>query len=459
MTDVRLPLRGIALFASGSAGMGIWATVPGLLLLYFLTDVLAVPPLAAGLALLLPSLAEVVLRPWMGRLSDVDRAGSGHRRRLMLVGCGVALAFVVMFAVPAGLDGTPAAVWVAVAFVVGNVLYTGYHVPYLATPADLGIGYHERTRLMGYRNVVITVGVLLCGVAAPLLTGEDPGVGDYARMGLVLGAVMLVAMLAGVTGVARLTRAAPAAPVPPGTRGGLLVALRDRQFRALTASYLTVAITMHLLLAGLPYFAAHDLGRPDLTPVLVAAFMGPAVVATPLWVLVTRRLGKQRGLLTAQAAFVVGALVPAVGAGAGLPVLVAAMVVLGVAFAGMQLLPLSMVPDVVAASGPGGAARAGSYTGVWTAAEATGGALGPYLYSLCLAAGGFVASSAGEETTQSPGALAAVRIGFTVVPAALMTVALVLQRRYTLDRSVRTHHQAEASRRTASRSSSGVRSL
>lgn len=438
MTNVRLPLRALVPFAAGSIGMGIWVTVPGIFLLYFLTDVLAVPPQAAGLALLLPNVVNVVLHPWVGRISDANLVTAGHRRQLMSIGCVVVLVFVAMFAVPSDLHGTTAAIWVAVALVAGNLLYSCYQVSYLATPADLGIGYHERTRLMGYRSVVITVSVLLAGVAAPAVAGDDPGVGDYTRMALWLGAVMLAAMLVGITGVARLSRAAPGTPAEPGHRDGLLVALRDRQFRALTASYLTVGITMHLVLAAMPYFAEYELGRSSLTTVLIAAFMAPAVLTTPLWVLVARRLGKQLSLLVAQAAFVAGSLVLALGAAAGLPLLIAAVAVLGVAFAAMQLMPLSMVPDVIAAAGPAGAAGAGSYTGVWTAAEATGGALGPYVYSACLTAGGFAASSAGQHTTQSPGALAAVRYGFTLVPAVLMTIAIVLQRRYTLDKRAHT---------------------
>ena len=86
MTEIRLPLRALVPFATGSIGMGIWVTVPGILLLYFLTDVLAVPPATAGLALLIPNIADIVLHPWMGRVSDTDRAAAGHRRRLMLAG-------------------------------------------------------------------------------------------------------------------------------------------------------------------------------------------------------------------------------------------------------------------------------------------------------------------------------------------------------------------------------------
>lgn len=104
------------------------------------------------------------------------------------------------------------------------------------------------------------------------------------------------------------------------------------------------------------------------------------------------------------------------------------------AFAGMQLLPFSMLPDVIRAAGSTGA---GTYTGVWTATEATGAALGPYAYALCLTVGGFVASTAGESPVQPDAALAAVRYGFGLLPAVAMLAALLLQRRYTLDATAR----------------------
>ncbi|WP_229401565.1 MFS transporter [Micromonospora okii] len=430
----RGPLLG---FATGSLGMGVWVTVPGLLLLYFLTDVLAVTPWLAGLALLAPKVADVLLHPWVGHRCDVELARRGDRRRLLLAGCALPVAFAALFAVPGGLTGAPAAAWVVVCFVAGNLLFAAYQVPYLATPADLRIGYHERTRLMAFRMVVLTLGILVAGLLAPLLTGGDAATrAGYQRMGLLLGAGTLAAMAVGVAGVARLRRAAgtlPAAHAPGGWRA-LTAALRDRQFRWLVAAYLAMSTTTHLVLAGVPYYAEYELGRPALTTVLVAAFVAPALLVTTAWLAVARRVGKQRALLTAQAAFAAGSAVLAVGRPAGLPVLVAAVAVLGVAFAGMQLLPFAMMPDVIRAAGATGA---GTYTGVWTATEATGAALGPYAYALCLAAGGFVASAAGDPVAQPDTALAAIRYGFGLLPVVSMLAALLLQRRYTLDGAAR----------------------
>ncbi|MCP3784824.1 MFS transporter [Micromonospora sp. A3M-1-15] len=432
-----LPRGPLAGFAAGSLGMGVWVTVPGLLLLYFLTDVLAVAPWLAGLTLLLPKIADVLLHPWIGHRCDVEQARRGHRRRLLLAGCALPLAFAALFAVPGGLDGASAAAWVAVFFVAGNLLFAAYQVPYLATPADLRIGYHERTRLMAFRMVVLTLGILVSGLLAPLLAGGDDATrAGYLRMAALLAVGMLAAMAVGVVGIDRLRRTAAVA-APPHRAGGwstLVASLRDRQFRWLVGAYLAMSTTTHLVLAGVPYYAEYELGRPKLTTVLVAAFVAPALLVTPAWLAVSRRVGKQRALLAAQLAFAVGALVLAVGRPAGLPVLVGAVAVLGVAFAGMQLLPFSMLPDVIRAADTD---RAGTYTGVWTATEATGAALGPYAYALCLAAGGFVASTAGQAVTQSAGALAAIRYGFGLLPAAVMVVAVLLQRRYTLDRAAR----------------------
>ena len=110
----RLPRGPLLGFAAGSVGMGVWVTVPGLLLLYFLTDVLAVAPWLAGLALLLPKIADVLLHPWVGHRCDVDQARRGDRRRLLLLGCALPVAFAALFAVPGGCTGAPAAAWVAV---------------------------------------------------------------------------------------------------------------------------------------------------------------------------------------------------------------------------------------------------------------------------------------------------------------------------------------------------------
>lgn len=438
-----LRARGTVHYAAGSVGMGIYATVPGLLLLYFLTDTLAVTPWLAGATLLAPKVLDILLHPLIGSLSDRGRTRQGSRRRLLVTGCLLAVGFAAIFAVPS-FARTPqyaAAAWVGIWFTIANTLFALYQVPYLATPTDIAVGYHERTRIMSFRMVALTLGILVGGALAPLLAGRGSGVAGYASMALTLGAVMLLFQVVGLRGVRRL------APPAPQRSGDLLpypghgepfkapwaVLRGNGTFRVLVGAYLLMSTTSHLVLAGLPYFAKYALGRPALTTVLVASFVAPALLATPVWFRISRRLGKQPCLLVAQGGFVAGSALMLAGSWIHVGVVVLAALVLGVAFSAMQLFPFSMVPDVVRDSGPAELERAGAYSGVWTATEAVGGAAGPYLYSGALALGGFVASRAGEVVHQSAQANAAVVLGFTVLPMLLMTASLLIQRRYSLD--------------------------
>ncbi|NKZ09247.1 MFS transporter [Actinomadura latina] len=417
--------------------MGVWVTVPGLLLLYFMTHTLGVSPVLAGLTLLLPKIIDAVAHPLFGTLSDRQARRAGHRRGMLRWGLLLALAWIGLFSVPSGVSGWSAALWVGGFYIAGNVLYACFQVPYLTTPSDLRIGYHERTRVFMYRMLLLTVGLLGAGVAAPALVSSGER-GAYARMAVLLAGALVVTGVVAVVFVRRLTDRC-GFRIPDGHGHSALadvrIAWRDREFRTLVLSYLFTSVTVHLFLAAVPFYTEYMLDDEGFTAVLMGAFLVPAAIAGPIWSKVSQRTGKQRALLLCQGAFVLGPLALWPGDAMGLPATVAVIAVLGAAFAGLQLFSFSLVPDVVAAAESRGTARAGAYTGVWTATDATGTAIGPYVYSAALAIGGFVSTTDGHAIAQSDSAVLAILIGVTVVPAALMAVAVAFQTRFSLDRA------------------------
>lgn len=424
-------------YASGSLGMGVWVTVPGLLLLYFMTHTLGVSPFLAGLTLLLPKILDAIVHPWFGSVSDRHARRDGHRRRMLRWGLLLAFAWIGLFTVPSAFTGWSAALWVGGFYILGNVLYACFQVPYLTTPSDLKIGYHERTRVFMYRMLLLTVGLLGAGVAAPALVSGGAR-SDYARMSVLLAGVLVVTGLLAIVFIRRLADRS-GFRVPDGGHAhsvldDLKITWRDRDFRFLTLSYLFTGITTHIFLAAVPFYTEYSFDDERLTAVFMGAFLVPAAVAGPVWKKVSERTGKQRALLFCQGVFVVGSLALWPGEAMGPGPTVAVIAVLGTAFAGLQLFAFSLIPDIVAAAESRGTARAGAYTGVWTATEATGTAIGPYVYSAVLAAGGFVSTTEGQAVAQTDSALLALLIGVTLVPAALMVVAVAFQRRFALDR-------------------------
>ena len=78
--SVRLSPRTIVLYAIGSLGTGGYATLPGLVLTYFLTDNLGVAALAAGLIVTAAKIWDVLIDPLIGAASDRQFARTGSRR-------------------------------------------------------------------------------------------------------------------------------------------------------------------------------------------------------------------------------------------------------------------------------------------------------------------------------------------------------------------------------------------
>src|SRR4051795_10811087 len=107
----------------GSVATGSFGTVPGLLLLPYLTDRLGVTAGLAGLVVFLPKAWDVILNPVAGRISDRS-TNPGGRRRPFLIRSGtlLALAFVLLFTGPTSPTGL-ATTWVVVLFIACATAY------------------------------------------------------------------------------------------------------------------------------------------------------------------------------------------------------------------------------------------------------------------------------------------------------------------------------------------------
>lgn len=418
-------------YALGGVATGSFGTVPGLMLLPYLTERLGVSAATAGFVVFAPKAWDVVLNPVAGRISDRSRHPAGPRRPFLLRGgLALAAAFALIFAGPAAPE-VVAAAWVLVTFLIAATAYAFFQVPYVAMPAEMTDDPVVRTRLMTWRVAVLALAIMVSGGLAPLIRNAVGPERGYAVMGV--GVAVLISV--GAVGAWWGTRSAPVGR-PSGLAATLPQQLRlvaaDADFRALLATFVVQALATGAMLAGVDYVARHVLGDPGAGSVLFVCFVAPALVCTPLWERVAGRVGKRGGYAAASVLLAVGAFA-LVGAREVPEWAVAvAVAVVGVGYAGAQMLPLAMLPDVAAADAArSGDNRIGLYTGVWTAGETLGLALGPFGYGLVLAAGGYV-SSTDAHATQPESALSAIVLGFSVLPGALVLASLVALFRYRL---------------------------
>ncbi|REJ05306.1 MFS transporter [Microbacterium bovistercoris] len=429
----------VARYAIGSLGTGGFATLPGLVLVYYLTDSLGVTALAAGAIVTAAKVWDVLIDPVIGGLSDRSYARTGTRRWFMVLGgIGLPLFFVLTFAVPGSLSAVPAAAWVLLAFMLAATCFSLFQVPYIALPAELTDDYRERTRLLTWRVVVLTLAILLFGAGGPELRGlfpDDPLRG-YLVMAVVAGVVLGVGMLISAT----VAPKRPALPVVPGAsigthyRDGVRVLRQSQPFRALLLTFMLQGLATGLMLAAAQYVARwvlHDEGA--VTPLFVA-LIAPALLMAPVWKVVADRTGKERAFRLASLVFLLATLVLMVMVWLPGWWILAPVALAGAAYAGMQTLPMAMLPDVIAhdRSTGGGENRSGVFSGVWTAGETTGMALGATVLSIVLALSGYVESTAGVAVEQPAAAVAGIAVAFSALPAVLMVLSLVTLSRYRL---------------------------
>jgi GPH family glycoside/pentoside/hexuronide:cation symporter len=391
----RVPRSIIAAFSIGSLGTGIYLTVPSVLLLYYMTEQLGVSPGLAGVAVFLPRLWDLATDPFMGWISDRTRSPIGRRRPYLLAGAILtSLSFVFLFSAPEFKSEWTSFWYVFLVYIASATAYTVFAVPYLSMPAEMSTDSHERSSIMAWRMTFAMVGVLAGSASAPaLLEAFGGGRHGYAAMGWTLGAICALSMLVAFFG----TRRAPVHEVPEEQAEGVsvLVAFRDTRFRLLSLAYFIQLGGFGVFTAASPYFVVYVTGHSegDIGSLFLCLLAG-TLVSIFAWNLLGRAIGKTR-------AYMLAALVAIIGLGSLLlpmsmlswPIILMLTIIIGAGFGGMQLMPFAMLTDIINLVRSEGDDAAGAFTGVWTAVEKGGLALGPVIVGALLGASGFQSGS------------------------------------------------------------------
>ncbi|MFJ3725219.1 MFS transporter [Streptomyces sp. NPDC090045] len=472
-------------YASGSLVTGTFTTLPGLLLLPYLTDTLGVGAALAGAIVFVPKAWDALLNPLVGRASDRTRTRWGARRPYVLgAGLAMALAFALTFA--GLLPGTAGAWFTAAGYFLTATAFAFFQVPYVAMPAELADRDEDRMRLVGGRVAVIGVAALVTGAAAPALVEAGGGglaghrwVGVFGAAVIALGALWVFAGTSGAGRSGRVLesepgscRRSPVWPTGPGTHARRVVVGRRRSasppssalrshapgpagpalraddatsttfpslrrqfaaargnpsFMALLRCVVVQSVATGVLLAGAPYFADHVLHDSAGVGPMVAAFVAPNLLTLPLW----SRLRGRRGHALASALFAAGCLLFLAAPVLPPAAVLATMALAGTGHAGQLLFLYAMLPECIADDTARTERRqAGVLSGLFTTGEGLGVALGPFLYGLVLQLSGYVSSGTGRAAEQSATAELGMLASFALLPALATAGAVVLLRGY-----------------------------
>ncbi|MFQ5666261.1 MAG: MFS transporter [Candidatus Binatia bacterium] len=428
-----LPAYVKAGFALGDHTVNIQLATVSLFFLFFLTDVVGLPPSQAGLVLLVGRAVDAITDPLMGRISDRTRWRLGRRRPYFLLGAPLfGLTFALLWS-PSGLrSGAGVFFFYAVTYVLNTLASTVLAVPYMALLPELALGYHERTSMNTFRATGAVLAILAAAVGMPALVqafgGGAPG---YEAAGWVFGFWVALPWL--VVYAVTWERPGFRKPVSGSFLANARRLVQHRSYRILAALFLSSRISVDVSAAMLIFYFTYWVRRPQDFPAAFVLLLTGVVFSLPFWLRLSRRVDKR-------SIFIAGALIWAsmlVGVLLYRPehsrvVILAICALSGVGYAVADLMPWSMLGDVIDQDELfSGERREGMYVGFFTFLRKLGGALGVALAGVALEGAGFVHGAA----AQTEAALWAMRSLASVAPIVFLLIASWIAWHYPLTRA------------------------
>jgi len=366
-----------------------------------------VPLATLGALLLATRLADALIDPLLGRLSDrLYRRSPATLLAWAALACGLMGAGFALLFFPPLRSGDGLLVVSAVLLMLTYASFSAVTLSHQAWGALLGGDALRQSRLVAWREGLGLVGVLLASVA-PVLWGLD------VMVGLFWG-TLLLGWLA--------WRAAPrpAADAITGTvaeAGDLWQPWQRAPFRRLLAVFMLNGIASAVPATLVLFFVQDRLqASASMEPLFLGSYFLSAALSMPLWLAAVRRFGLARSWLGGMG-LAVAVFVWASTLGSGDAWLFIAICVLSGAALGADLvMPGAMLAGLIARAGDLGRTQ-GAYYGWWNFATKLNLALAA---GLALPLLGFYGYAPGAR---EPQALQALTVAYCLLPCVLKLAA------------------------------------
>ena len=406
-----------------------------IVLLYFLVTFVKIEPVIAGALLFGSKILDVLTDPPMGMLSDKTQSRFGRRRPYLLGAaffCG--LSFALLFNIPE-TSTTFTYLFIVAALAMYALAYTAFQVPYMAMPAEMTDDYHERTKIMSWRVVFMTLGNMAGFAGAPALVGM---LGDdrmaYNQMGMVYGVLIAATMFVCFFGTAHARQtSATEQRVPLSTHLSWLV--RNKPLMILMGTKIAIYTGLSANIAVALFFISSVL---KMGPAMLGLFGGvqalTSIAFMPVCAWASKKIGKKPAYVISLLGFCT-AVLSWLLATPDEPVAIFAgrAFFIGMFAAGAHLYGQSMLMDTFAWDyQQTGVRREGILAASFSFVEKACLALGPLIIGVLLSSMGFD-KSLPPEAEQPESAVRAIYLGFVWIPIACQTVCLILLWFYRLD--------------------------
>ena len=379
-------------------GGNLFFTMIGLWLMFYLTEVVGMPPAQASLIVVVGKIWDAVTDPTVGFLSDRTKSRWGRRRSWILWGAApLFLTMIFMFTNPQLESQTSLFIWGVIAFCLLNTAYTMVNIPYNSLTPELTSDYHERSLLNGYRFMFAVIGTFL-GAGATLTIADlfpDRSSG-FTIVGAIFGGVMMVTALITFLSVKETQNIKE--PDNNDFLKTYLKVFKNKPYTIIVSAY-TLHITALTIVMGVAaYYFKYIHGNEKHNETAMPILLAVAFIFIPISVFVAKKIGKKivygAGMIVFAIAIMIlfffGHLFP-------ITFTFGLMIFAGIGLGFTYAMPYAIVPDAVEYDYlQTGERTEGAFYGVWTFAIKIGQAIAMGIIGLVLSMSGYVEQAASQ---------------------------------------------------------------
>ena len=425
-------------YGLGDLGNNVAYGAMGFYLVFFLTDVAGISPIWAGYIFMIVRMWNAVFDLIIGVLSDRTKTRYGRRRPYLLFG---AIPLSISFALLWQLffkDMSQMIIYYTIAGIFFSTMYSLVAIPYNSLLPEMSQDYDERTSISGYKMAFSFVGSLLSAMGVTLIVdtlypGKSMYSVSYPVMGLILGSVITITVLLAFAG----TKERVEPKIQEKTDSiikNLLSLFKLKEYRLVLGVFIGNMVGFDVIMALYIYFMKYALKvSSDISYIFMAIPLVFAVVATPLWVKLSNKIGKQKTYIISAAYF----LIPLISCiflpeGKLLPIIIV-VVLIGIGISASQVLTFSILPDIVEVDElKNGVRREGIIYGSTMFLYKISSAILVAVVTSSMGLFGYVESTGDAVMQQPSSAILGIRLLISCVPAICFVLSAVFVKKLSL---------------------------
>lgn len=459
-----LGMKGILAYAHGRIAEAILTNTISIMALPIYSIGLGINPGLIGLAIGVPRLWDGLIDPSIGYWSDNTRSRFGRRKPLMVVGLILAgLCYALLWSPPLGIGKTAAFIYFLIFSIVFYTCAALFLVPYYALGNELTPDYQIRTRLMSYSVMFVGIAGIFTPWAYNLCFSPYFGANEIEGVrvvGIVGGALIIVTGLVPVM----FCKENLAAQSQPKCHflSAMKSTFKNKPFIILCGVLLfglfgILLVAPMAFYVGTYYVFGGDTGQMSkLYGVLGSSWAVTTIISSPIIYRLVKRFDKKVVLAASLLLAMLGQGMQWYTFNPAHPYLAVLSYVLSApGVAALFIVVLSWLADVCDYDElQSGLRREGIFSAVYSLISKAGIAAATVF-------SGILISVVGVNTTvgavQSPDVILRLRLLFSVIPPAVMVLALILTLFYPLNASSMRKIRAELDKRSRAKGFSNVR--